>query len=140
MTMRAGVQVEDLERDLRSGVDGEVRFDDGSRAAYSTDASNYRQVPIGVVLPRTPDAAAEAVRICHRHRAPLLSRGGGTSLAGECTNTAVVLDWSPYCHRIESVDVDARTCIVQPGVVLDVLNGHLAKHHLRFGPEPSTHP
>jgi FAD/FMN-containing dehydrogenase/Fe-S oxidoreductase len=140
MTFRVGVNVEDLERDLRAAVDGEVRFDAGTLAAYSTDGSNYRQVPLGVVIPRNPDAAAAAVRVCGKHRAPLLSRGGGTSLAGECTNTAVVLDWSKYCHEIESVDVDARSAIVQPGVVLDVLNAHLAPTGLRYGPEPSTHP
>ena len=117
-----------------------MRFDAGTLGAYSTDGSNYRQVPLGVVIPRNPDAAAAAVRVCAEHRAPLLSRGGGTSLAGECTNTAVVIDWSKYCHEIESVDVDARSAIVQPGVVLDVLNAHLAPTGLRYGPEPSTHP
>src|SRR3954452_20513750 len=97
-----------LERDLRQRVDGEVRFDAGSRGAYSTDASNYRQVPIGVVVPRTVEAAAAAVVVCRDHGAPLLSRGGGTSLAGECTNTAVVLDFSKYCTRLVSVDPNAR--------------------------------
>src|SRR3954454_7780324 len=67
-----------LERDLRARVDGEVRFDAGTRGAYSTDASNYRQVPIGVVVPRSVDAAVEAVAVCREHGAPLLSRGGGT--------------------------------------------------------------
>src|SRR5918912_909067 len=140
MNTRLGVSVEALESELREAVDGEVRFDDGTLAAYSTDASNYRQVPIGVVLPRTPDAAAAAVRVAARHRAPVLSRGGGTSLAGECTNTALVIDWSKYCHDIEHVDLEHRSAIVQPGVVLDVLNAHLEPHGLRFGPEPSTHP
>ncbi len=140
MTVRLGIDLEALERDLVAAVDGEVRFDSGTLGAYSTDGSNYRQVPLGVVVPRTPDAAATAVRVCALHRAPLLSRGGGTSLAGECTNTAVVLDWSKYCDQIEDVDVERRTAIVQPGVVLDVLNGRLAPHGLRFGPEPSTHP
>src|ERR1700734_4201938 len=87
---------ERLEADLRDRVDGEVRFDAGSRAAYSTDASNFRQVPIGVVVPRTPEAAVGAVAVCREHRVPLLSRGGGTSLAGQCTNTAIVIDWSKY--------------------------------------------
>ena len=137
---RVGVDVARLERELREAVDGEVRFDEGTLAAYSTDASNYRQVPLGVVIPRTPDAAAAAVRVAARHRAPLLSRGGGTSLAGECTNTAVVIDWSKYCNEIEHVDLEAHSAIVQPGVVLDVLNAHLEPHGLRFGPEPSTHP
>jgi FAD/FMN-containing dehydrogenase/Fe-S oxidoreductase len=128
-----------LERALRERVDGEVRFDAGSRAAYSTDASNFRQTPIGVVVPRTPEAAAEAVAVAREHDAPVLSRGGGTSLAGQCTNTAVVIDWSKYCDRLESVDPGARTCVVQPGIVLDELNRRLAPTGLRFGPEPATH-
>ncbi len=97
-------QADGLERDLRDRVDGEVRFDAGTRGAYSTDASNFRQVPIGVVLPRTPEAAVEAVAVCREYDVPVLSRGGGTSLAGQCTNAAVMLDWSKYCHRVESVD------------------------------------
>ncbi|MFY9669360.1 MAG: FAD-binding and (Fe-S)-binding domain-containing protein, partial [Trebonia sp.] len=129
-----------LERDLAAAVDGEVRFDAGTRAAYSTDASNFRQVPIGVVLPRTVDAAVAAVAVCREHGAPLLSRGGGTSLAGQCTNTAVVIDWTKYCHRVPAIDADARTCTVEPGIVLDVLNNeHLKPYGLRFGPEPATH-
>ncbi|MEU5095372.1 FAD-binding and (Fe-S)-binding domain-containing protein [Streptomyces sp. NPDC020996] len=128
-----------LEVALRERVDGEVRFDAGSRAAYSTDASNFRQTPIGVVVPRSPEAAAEAVAVAREHGAPVLSRGGGTSLAGQCTNTAVVIDWSKYCNRVESVDADARTCVVQPGIVLDDLNRQLAPTGLRYGPEPATH-
>src|SRR3954468_10016948 len=133
-------QAEQAARRLRPRVDGEVRFDPGSRAAYSTDGSNFRQVPIGVVVPRTVDAAAAAVAVCCERGVPLVSRGGGTSLAGECTNTAVVLDWSKYCNRLVSVDVDERTCVVEPGIVLDVLNDQLEKHGLRYGPEPATHP
>jgi FAD/FMN-containing dehydrogenase/Fe-S oxidoreductase len=132
--------LEALRRDLLDRVDGEVRFDDGSRAAYSTDGSNFRQVPLGVVLPRTVEAAADAVTVCRDHRVPLVSRGGGTSLAGQCTNTAVVLDFSKYCNRLVSVDVAHRRCVVEPGIVLDDLNRQLADTGLRFGPEPATHP
>jgi FAD/FMN-containing dehydrogenase/ferredoxin len=132
--------IRELERDLADRVDGEVRFDAESRAAYSTDASNFRQVPFGVVLPRTVDAGAEAVAACREHDVPLLSRGGGTSLAGQCTNTTVVIDYSKYCNRLLSVDPGQRTCVVEPGIVLDVLNAELASHGLRFGPEPATHP
>jgi FAD/FMN-containing dehydrogenase/Fe-S oxidoreductase len=130
----------EFERDLAERVDGEVRFDAGSRAAYSTDASNFRQVPLGVVLPRTVEAGAEAVAVCREHDVPLLSRGGGTSLAGQCTNTAVVIDYSKYCNRLLSVDPAQRTCVVEPGIVLDALNAELESHDLRFGPEPATHP
>ncbi|GAA0382531.1 hypothetical protein Acor_57300 [Acrocarpospora corrugata] len=124
---------------LRDRVDGEVRFDAGSRAAYSTDASNFRQVPLGVVVPHTPDAGAEAVAVARDFGAPVLSRGGATSLAGQCANTAVVIDWSKYCTALESVDVGSRTCVVQPGIVLDELNRLLAGEGLRYGPEPATH-
>ncbi|MEU9067557.1 FAD-binding and (Fe-S)-binding domain-containing protein [Streptomyces sp. NPDC048306] len=134
------VDTDGLRAALRERVDGEIRFDAGSRAAYSTDASNFRQTPIGVVVPRTPEAGAEAVAVARDFGAPVLSRGGGTSLAGQCTNAGVVLDWSKYCTRVESVDPDARTCVVQPGIVLDDLNRQLAPYGLRYGPEPATHP
>ncbi|MGK5692213.1 FAD-binding and (Fe-S)-binding domain-containing protein [Streptomyces sp. URMC 128] len=135
----SGADVAGLVAALSEEVDAEVRFDTGSRGAYSTDGSNYRQVPIGVVVPRTVEAAARAVRVCARFGAPVLSRGGGTSLAGQSTNTAVVIDWSKYCTRLVSVDPGARTCVVEPGIVLDELNQRLAGHGLQFGPKPSTH-
>jgi FAD/FMN-containing dehydrogenase/Fe-S oxidoreductase len=137
---RPEIDVAALHRDLIARVDGEVRFDAGTRGAYSTDASNFRQVPIGVVIPRTVDAAAEAVAVCRDHAAPVLSRGGGTSLAGQCTNAAVMIDWAKYCNQLISVDPDARTCVVEPGIVLDVLNRELEPYGLRYGPEPATHP
>ncbi|RSM85272.1 FAD-binding oxidoreductase [Kibdelosporangium aridum] len=133
------VDVEALEAALRDRVDGEVRFDPGSRGAYATDGSNYRQVPIGVVIPRSIDAAATAVAVCREHDAPVVSRGGGTSLAGECTNVAVVIDWTKYCDKLISVDPEERTCVVEPGIVLDELNRQLTDHGLEFGPRPSTH-
>jgi FAD/FMN-containing dehydrogenase/Fe-S oxidoreductase len=129
----------DAVRELSRSVDGEVRFDAGSRATYSTDASNFRQVPLGVVLPRSTQAAETAVSICRRYGLPIVSRGGGTSLAGQCTNTAVVLDFSKYCKRLVSVDAEAKSCVVEPGIVLDELNRQLAPTGLRFGPEPATH-
>ncbi len=125
--------------DLRDNVDGEVRFDPGSRATYSTDASNYRQVPIGVVVPRTPEAAADAIDVCRRHGMPVLSRGGGTSLAGQCCNAGVVIDWSKYCTRIQSVDTEAGVAVVEPGIKLDVLNDRLESSGWMVGPKPSTH-
>jgi FAD/FMN-containing dehydrogenase/Fe-S oxidoreductase len=128
-----------LEAALRRAVRGDVRFDAGSRAAYSTDASNYRQVPIAVVCPRDVDDAVDAVRVCHDHDVPVLSRGGGTSLGGECCNVAVVLDWSKYVHGVESVDVDAQTAIILPGTVLDDGNRELRQHGLVIGPKPATH-
>ncbi|WP_037606259.1 FAD-binding and (Fe-S)-binding domain-containing protein [Streptacidiphilus rugosus] len=128
-----------LERALRDEVDGEVRFDAGSRGAYATDGSNYRQVPLGVVVPRHVEAGVDALAVCSRFAAPVLSRGGGTSLGGQCTNAAVVVDWTKHCDHLLSVDPQARTCVVEPGIVLDALNRQLSEHGLMFGPKPSTH-
>src|SRR5450755_4397423 len=100
---------------LQSRVRGEVRFDPGSRALYSTDGSNYRQVPIGVVLPRDADDVLATISICHEFGAPILCRGGGTSLAGQCCNVAVVLDFSRYMSRIIEIDPARRIARVQPG-------------------------
>ncbi|MCZ2404542.1 FAD-binding oxidoreductase [Paenarthrobacter sp. Z7-10] len=135
----SGLDLAGLERDLRARVQGEVRFDAGSRGAYSTDASNYRQIPICVVVPQTVEAAAQAMLVCRDHGAPVLSRGGGTSLAGQCTNTAVVIDFSKYVNALISVDPEGRTCWVEPGIVLDELNGQVGSYGLSFGPEPATH-
>jgi len=128
-----------LERDLRDRVCGEVHFGDAYRAMYSTDAANYRQVPIAVVLPLDADDAQRAMQVCHAHRVPVTPRGGGTSLTGASCNTAVIFDYSKYMHRILSFDPGAAVARVEPGVVLDDLR-HLAEPHgLTFGPAPSTH-
>ncbi|MES2264095.1 MAG: FAD-binding and (Fe-S)-binding domain-containing protein [Pseudomonadota bacterium] len=131
----AGALAEALSRRIA----GDVRFDDGSRALYATDASNYRQVPIGVVVPRTRADVLETVAICREHGAPLLARGGGTSLAGQCCNVAVVLDFSKYLNRIVALDPEARTARVEPGVVLDSVRAAAEVHHLTFAPDPATH-
>jgi len=128
-----------LQHALTEAVDGEVRFDAGSRAAYAQDGSNYRQPPIGVVVPRTADAAAAAVQVCRDFGAPVLSRGSGTSLAGQCCNEAVVIDWTKYCHEVISVDPGGRAAIVQPGIALDQVNDAVKKYGLMVGPKPSTH-
>src|SRR5271157_2561420 len=124
---------------LRSQVRGEVRFDRGSRALYSTDGSNYRQVPIGVVLPYDTDDVLAAISLCPEFGAPLLCRGGGTSLAGQCCNVAVVLDFSKYMAKILEIDPARRIARVQPGVVLDQLRNAAEKHHLTFAPDPASH-
>ena len=108
-----------LESELRSIVRGEVRFDNGSRALYSTDASNYRQVPIGVVIPRDKEDIVSAMTVCHRHKVPVLNRGGGTSLAGQCCNVAVVIDMSKYMRRVLAVNREDKLGCVEPGCVLD---------------------
>jgi FAD/FMN-containing dehydrogenase/Fe-S oxidoreductase len=128
-----------LAAELRTAVRGEVRFDDGSRALYSMDASNYRQAPIGVVLPRNAEDIVQTLAVCRRYGAPVLPRGGGTSLAGQCCNVAVVLDTSKYLNRVLALDPGRRSARVQPGVVLDDLRDQAERHHLTFGPDPSTH-
>ena len=128
-----------LPDDLRGAVRGEVRFDRGSRALYATDGSNYRQVPIGVVVPRDVDDVVATVHVCRHHRVPILSRGGGTSLAGQCCNVAVVMDMSKYVNRVVSIDAERKIARVEPGVVLDSLQHEAAAHGLIFGPDPATH-
>jgi FAD/FMN-containing dehydrogenase/Fe-S oxidoreductase len=128
-----------LEQELRAGIKGEVRFDRGSRAAYSMDASNYRQIPIGIVIPRDEADVLAAVAVCRKFGAPILSRGGGTSLAGQGCNVAVVLDFSKYFNQILELNPERRFARVQPGLVLDTLRDAAEKHGLTFAPDPSTH-
>src|SRR5215211_1350438 len=135
-----GINVRALEADLRRGVRGEVRFDPGSRGAYASDGSNYRQVPIGVVVPADDDDDVVAVvAACRRHGAPVLGRGGGTSLAGQGCNVAVVLDFTKYMHRLLELDPDRRLARVEPGIYRDDLDRAAGRHGLTFGPDPSTH-
>ena len=129
-----------LEARLRQRVKGEVRFDAGSRALYATDSSNYRQVPIGVVCPRDADDVVAAVAACREVGAPVLSRGAGTSLAGQCCNVAVVLDFSKHLNRILAIDPARRQARVQPGVVLDRLRDEAERVGLTFAPDPGDAP
>jgi FAD/FMN-containing dehydrogenase/Fe-S oxidoreductase len=124
---------------LRAEIRGEVRFDGGSRALYATDGSNYRQVPIGIVLPRDVEDVLAVVTICRRFSAPLLCRGGGTSLAGQCCNIAMIVDFSKHMAEILEIDPVRRVARVQPGVILDRLRNAAEKHHLTFAPDPATH-
>ena len=135
----AVIEARDLERALKEVIRGEVRFDDGTRGMYSTDASSYRQVPIGVVIPRDADDVRETVRLARAHGAPILARGGGTSLAGQCCNLAVVLDFTKYMGRVLEVNADEQWARVQPGTVLDDLRQAARAHDLTFGPDPATH-
>ena len=129
----------DLEKELRHEVKGEVRFDRGSRALYATDGSNYRQIPIGLVLPRDEQDVVAAVAACRKFGAPVLPRGAGTSLAGQCCNVAVVLDFTKYMNRILELDTERKFARVQPGVVLDALRNRAEIHQLTFAPDPSSH-
>lgn len=127
-----------LERALKERVKGEVRFDAKSRLLYSTDASIYQILPVGVVVPRDAEDVQAAARIAAAEGVPLLPRGGGTGLAGQTVAAAVVLDFSKYMHRILEIDPDARRARVEPGVRLDRLNRAAARHGLQFGPDPAT--
>ena len=135
----SNIDAEALARELKKNTSGEIRFDAGSRALYATDSSNYRQVPIGIVVPKTKEDIIETVKLCRRFGAPILSRGGGTSLAGQCCNVAVVMDMSKYYNRILELDIAGKTARVQPGLVLDHLRKPAEKHNLTFAPDPSTH-
>jgi len=133
------VDVEGLAAALQARRVGEVRFDSASRALYSTDASNYRQVPIGVVIPRSVDDVLETMALCRQFQAPVLSRGGGTSLAGQCCNIAVVIDWSKYLNHILELNVREKFARVEPGTICDdVVNAGLP-YDLTYAPDPSTH-
>src|SRR5690348_16183626 len=128
-----------LERDLARALQGEVRFSDGDRALYATDGSNYRMLPIGVVNPRSVDDIVATVEICRDHGAPIVNRGGGTSLAGQTCNVAVVIDSGKHLRRILELHHGEGWARVQPGVVLDDLRNRAEEHHLTFAPDPSTH-
>ena len=130
---------EELERELRKAVCGEVRFDPASKALYATDASNYRHIPIGLVIPLDEEDVIAAVAVCRAFDAPILSRGAGTSLAGQGCNFAVILDFSKYMNRIAAVDPIARTVYVQPGAILDRVRDAAEEFHLTFAPDPATH-
>ncbi len=128
-----------LEKELKRTLRGEVRFDAGSRALFSCDASNYRQIPIGLVVPRDAEDVIRAVATCRKFGAPVLPRGAGTSLAGQSCNVAVVLDFTKYMNRILELDPAGKFARVEPGVVLDTLRNRAEAHHLTFAPDPSTH-
>src|SRR3954470_8883935 len=123
---------------LRRHVGGELRFDATSRRLYSTDASIYQIEPLGVVIPRTLDDLQAAVQIALEMHVPIVPRGGGTSLSGQSIGPGLVIDCSKYLNQIVAVDPEARTAVVQPGVVLDQLNRALAPHNLQFGPDVAT--
>jgi FAD/FMN-containing dehydrogenase/Fe-S oxidoreductase len=133
------IDVAGLRAALEAELGGEVRFDAGSLAMYANDASNFRQVPLGVVVPKTLDDVVAAHRICSRFGAPILNRGGGTSLSGETVNYAVVIDSSKYLTHIGDTDTAARTVTVEPGAINEQVNLRTGPQGLVFGPDPSSH-
>ncbi|MEU9351680.1 FAD-binding and (Fe-S)-binding domain-containing protein [Streptomyces griseoloalbus] len=129
----------ELRAGLRAAVRGDVDFGTTARALTTMDASNYRRVPLGVVAPRDADDVAAVLSVCRSQGVPVVPRGGGTSIAGQATGTGVVLDFTRHMNRLLSLDPEARTAVVQPGLVLDRLQEAAAPRGLRFGPDPSTH-
>ena len=129
-----------LQSELRDKVRGEVRFDAGTRAIYAHDSSNYRQVPFGVVIPEDEEDVVEAVKVCHKHGAPVLPRGTGTSLSGETTNVAVIIHTYKKMREILEINPDGGYEWVQPGVIRDHLSDRTeADYDLTFAPDTSTH-
>ena len=139
----AGGRVSQSERlalagELSQLVRGEVRFSRHDRMLYATDASIYQFEPLGVVIPISVDEVAELTAFCGRKSVPLLMRGGGTSLPGQCVNRALVVDCSPHCRHVVDVNELGRTCLVEPGITVDELNRHLESTGLFFAPDPAT--
>jgi len=133
------VAIRRLEAQLARALQGEARFDKGARAAYAADASNYRQVPLGVVLPRSIEDIVQAVAAARAQGVPVLARGGGTSQCGQGVNEALVIDCSKYLNRVLEVDAAARLARVEPGAVCDALRDAAERHGLTFAPDPATH-
>jgi FAD/FMN-containing dehydrogenase/Fe-S oxidoreductase len=139
MHIRTDLDIGSLESELRTNLRGEVRFSEGDRALYSTDSSNYRQIPIGVVIPRDRSDVIATVATCRKFGAPITCRGGGTSLAGQCCNVAVIIDFTKYMNRVIEIDPKEKLARVEPGIVLDELQKALKEYNLIFGPDPATH-
>lgn len=129
----------ELESLLRKSFHGEVHFDSGFRALYAADASNYRQLPIGVIFPRDAADVEAALAACRATGAAVLPRGAGTSLAGQCVNVAVVFDFSRFMNSLQELDPAKRFARVEPGIVLDRLRDAAETHHLTYAPDPATH-
>src|SRR3954451_3822850 len=132
-------QAADLAAALKKRLQGDVRFDPGSRALYATDLSIYRHPPIGVVIPRTIDDVVITVDECRQRSIPILGRGCGTSLAGQTCNVAVVIDFSKYLNRLLALDPEGKFARVEPGIIRDDLDHAAQRHHLTFAPDPATH-
>ena len=133
-----GKEREDLAQELRRRVSGEVRFDPFSRVLYSTDASIYQMQPVGVVIPKNVDDVLAVMEVARDNRVPVLPRGGGTSLAGQCVNHAIVIDFSKYMDQLLEVNQEEHWARVQPGIVLDQLNRLLGPYNLQYAPDPTT--
>ncbi|MBM3941422.1 MAG: FAD-binding protein [SAR202 cluster bacterium] len=133
-----GKEREELAQELRKRVSGEVRFDPFSRVLYSTDASIYQMEPVGVVIPRSVDDVQAVVEVARDAQVPVLPRGGGTGLAGQTVNHAIVIDFSKYLHQVLEVNREEHWARVQPGIVLEQFNRQMLPHNLQYAPDPTT--
>ncbi|MBX6769327.1 MAG: FAD-binding oxidoreductase, partial [Actinomadura rubrobrunea] len=133
------MSADSLVRGLAAELKGEVRADDATRAAYATDASNHRVVPLCVVLPHDADDVVRLVERCADADVPITSRGAGTNIAGNAIGPGVIVDFSRHMTAVLDIDPAGRTAVVEPGVVLDRLRDRAAVHGLTFGVDPSTH-
>src|ERR1051325_6512671 len=128
-----------LQQEPHAAVRGEIRFGGADRGMYASDASNYRMVPLGVILPTDADDVVAAVAACRKYGAPIFARGGGTAIPGQTVNDGVLFDFSKYMNRIHELDPETKRARVEPGVVLDSLRDAANKYNLTFGPDPATH-
>ncbi len=133
-----GRERQDIADELRRRVEGEVRFDPHSRLLYSTDASIYQMEPVGVVIPRNNADVQAVVDFAAREGIPVLPRSGGTSLAGQTVNHAIVLDFSKYLNNVLEVNAEEQWARVQPGIILDQLTRQMGPHGLQYAPDPTT--
>ncbi len=129
----------DLYAELTESLAGSCHFSSASVAMYTSDASNYRQVPLGIVYPKNVNDIKIATALCKDHGVPLLMRGGGTSQNGQCVNNAVIIDCSKHLNKVLDIDVQNRTALIEPGIVCDALKHQAEQHGLTFGPDPATH-
>src|SRR5437762_5138462 len=136
--IKAVADAEALKAELAAQIEGEVRFDRISQALYSTDASVYQILPLGVVIPKTRDDVIRTVNVCRQFGASITARGGGTSQAGQAIGAGVQLDFSKYLHKVLEFDPDAKTVRVEPGIVLDELNAFLRPYGLWLPLDIST--
>lgn len=131
-------KIEELVIDLQTAIEGEVRFDNLTRQLYSTDASDFQQVPVGVVIPKTIEDICTTIKIADRYHVPIVPRGGGSSLSGQTVTTGLIIDHSKYLNKILKLNTTENWVEVEAGVVLDYLNAYLADYGLMVGPDPSS--
>ncbi len=135
----ASTDTDTFRSQLRQSVTGRCDFSDAAIAMYTSDASNYRQVPLGVVYPASTDDIITTTRLCREHGLAVLMRGGGTSQNGQAVNNAIILDCSQHLTRVLEIDVESRSALVEPGIICDSLKAEAEQHGLTWGPDPATH-